>query len=86
MINVEKAVDIALSVLTKIMPDYAALKPEVDEFALSKDGSFWNVTFRAKNPEPNPFGGQVFYPYKDKVVQIKANDGELIAIRNPSYD
>ena len=86
MINVETAIDIATSALTKVMPDYFALKPEVDEFALSKDGSVWNVTFRAKNPEPEQYGRQVFFPYKDKVVQITTDDGSLISIRNPSYE
>jgi hypothetical protein len=57
----------------------------VEEFELADGGNLWNVTFRARNPDAaeNPFS---FYPYKDKVVQISTSDGDLIAIRNPTYN
>jgi hypothetical protein len=85
MVDVEAAVEIARKVLGKVMPDYLALGPHVEEFELADGGNLWNVTFRARNPDAaeNPFS---FYPYKDKVVQISTSDGDLIAIRNPTYN
>jgi hypothetical protein len=69
------------------MPEYMELHPAVEEFERSNDGSVWNVTFRAKNPDTERGGGgQLFYPYRDKLVQIRTSDGDLIAIRNPTYN
>ena len=86
MVDVESAVQIATSLINKVMPEYAALRPEVEEFELSSDGALWNVTFRAKNPDSGYPAGNVFFPYRDKVVQITTDNGELIAIRNPTYN
>ncbi len=87
MVDVESAVKIAFSQLGKVMPEYLELNPAIEEFELSEDGSLWNVTFRAKNPDAEKEGGgRVFYPYRDKLVQIQAKSGDLIAIRNPTYN
>jgi hypothetical protein len=86
MVDVETAVKIAFDQLGKVMPDYLELNPSIEEFERSKDGSLWNVTFRAKNPDMENGTKNFFYPYRDKLVQIKASDGDLIAIRNPTYD
>jgi len=83
MVDVETAVKIAFTQLGKVMPEYLELKPSVEEFERSNDGSVWNVTFRAKNPDSDNGNRNVFYPYRDKLVQIRASDGDLIAIRNP---
>jgi hypothetical protein len=86
MVNVEEAVKIAFTQLSKVMPEYLELKPSIEEFERSEDGSSWNVTFRAKNPDVDNGTKNVFYPYRDKLVQIRASDGDLIAIRNPTYN
>lgn len=86
MVDVEGAVKIATDYLAKVMPGFAALHPVVMEFERSSDGSLWNVTFRAKNPEPREGNASFFYPYIDKLVQIQTSDGNLIAIRNPTYN
>jgi len=86
MVDVEGAVEIAERYLAKVMPRFAALHPEIMEFERSSDGSLWNVTFRAKNPEPREGAANIFYPYIDKLVQIQTSNGELIAIRNPTYN
>jgi len=85
MVDVEEAVKIAATYLEKVMPGYAALDPKIEEFELSKDGSVWNVTFRAKNPEVQNNNPNVFYPYLDKLVQIRTSNGDLLAIQNPTY-
>jgi hypothetical protein len=84
MVDIETAVQIAKSMLAKVMPDYVQLDPYVEEFELADGGNLWNVTFRAKNPDMGKTAN-VFYPYRDKLVQISVNDGNLIAIRNPTY-
>ncbi len=86
MVDVETAVKIAFTQLGKVMPEYLELNPAIEEFERSEDGSLWNVTFRARNPDMESGIKNVFYPYRDKIVQIKASDGDLIAIRNPTYD
>jgi hypothetical protein len=86
MVDVETAVKIAFTQLGKVMPEYLELNPAVEEFERSKDGSLWNVTFRAKNPDLENGTKHIFYPYRDKVVQIQTSDGDLIAIKNPTYE
>jgi hypothetical protein len=86
MVDVDEAVKIAATYLEKVMPGYVALHPEIEEFALSSDGSVWNVTFRAKNPEVKGGTSNVFFPYLDKLVQIRTSNGALLAIQNPTYN
>jgi hypothetical protein len=86
MVDVEAAVKIAFTQLGKVMPEYLELKPSIEEFERSEDGSVWNVTLRARNPDADNDGKSIFYPYRDKLVQIRASNGDLIAIRNPTYN
>jgi hypothetical protein len=86
MVDVDEAVRIATTYLSKVMPGYVALQPKIEEFELSEDGAVWNITFRAKNPDAQNGMPNIFYPYVDKVVQIQTSNGDLIAIRNPSYN
>jgi hypothetical protein len=76
-------------VLDEIMPEYVALHPDVEEFQLYPDSDRWEITFRAKNPEPSNGSrglGSVFFPFVYKVVSVSASDGSLISIKNPSND
>lgn len=86
MVDVDGAVQIASGYLLKVMPGFAALHPEIMEFERSQDGALWNVTFRAKNPEHSDGNTGFIFPYIDKLVQIQTADGDLIAIRNPTYN
>ncbi len=86
MVDVDEAVKIAVTYLEKVMPGYVALNPKIEEFELSKDGSVWNVTFRAKNPDVQNGTPNVFFPYLDKLVQIRTSNGALLAIQNPTYN
>ncbi len=86
MVDVDEAVKIANVYLMKVMPGFAALHPEIMEFERSENGDVWTVTFRAKNPDAQNGTPNVFYPYVDKQVQIQTSNGELIAIRNPTYN
>ena len=86
MVDVDEAVRIATTYLGKVMPGFVALNPKIEEFELSKDGTVWNITFRAKNPDAQNGTPNVFYPYVDKLVQIQTSNGDLIAIRHPNYN
>ena len=89
MVTIDKAVEIANDNLGKIMPDFSKLNPSVEEFGLSKDGEGWVITFRAKNPDPTEAAsgmGSVFIPFLEKVVRVAVANGNLVSVRNPSYD
>jgi hypothetical protein len=87
MIEAKQAVQIAEEQLPGLLPAFAALHPEVEEVERSQDGSVWQITFRARNPEPGEGHGigRLFYPYVEKVVKIASTTGDLLAIQNPSY-
>ena len=85
MVDVETAVKIATIELKKVMPEFAALSPHIEEFQRSSDSTRWSVTFRVRNPDAD-FTKNLVFPYRDKLVEIDAGNGELIAIRNPTYD
>ena len=86
MLDVSEAVGKARTYLSVIMPEFAELRPQVEEMELSPDNSMWNITFSA------PIGGHktesvadLFTPrYTWKVVALSTNDGSLIAVTNPS--
>ena len=86
MVDVDEAVKMANIYLRKVMPRFVDLQPEIMEFERSPDGSVWNVTFRAKNPDAQSDITNVFFPYVDKLVQIEVSNGDLVAIRNPTYN
>lgn len=89
MVTIDRAVEIASENLAKIMPDFSELHPNVEEFRLSKNGQGWLITFRAKNPEPTETQhgmGSVFFPFIEKIVEVEVSNGNLLSVRNPSYD
>lgn len=89
MVSINEAVATSKKVLDEIMPEYVALNPDVEEFQLSPDSGKWEITFKAKNPEPSNGSrglGSVFFPFAYKVVSVSASDGSLISIRNPTNE
>jgi hypothetical protein len=72
--------------LGEVIPDFAALEPKVEEMVLTPDSSIWNITFYARsgnNPKPTTVADIFANPRIEKVVAVSANDGTLIAVRNP---
>jgi hypothetical protein len=89
MVTIVEAVETAKENLAKIMPDFAKLEPNVEEFGISKDGDEWIITFRARNDDPSDSASgtnAVFIPFVEKVVRVGASNGQLLSVRNPSYD
>ena len=78
----------AQSYLGEVIPDFAALDPRVEEMVLDKNSANWNITFCALNsPEKtqeNTLSDLLRIHKIRKVVSIGADDGSLIAVRNPS--
>jgi hypothetical protein len=89
MVDATKAVQIAGESLTKVVPSFAALRPHVEEIQQSHDGDTWIITFRADNPDPKSTKTsftETFFPYIEKVVRIAIKSGDLLSVRNPSYE
>jgi phage pi2 protein 07 len=73
--------------LGEVIPEFAALEPKVEEMVLAHDSSTWNITFyaRSKNiSKPETVADMLSNPRIEKVVSVAANDGALIAVRNPA--
>jgi hypothetical protein len=73
--------------LGEVIPDFAALEPKVEEMVLTHDSSAWNITFYARSgtiSKPETVADMLSNPKIEKVVSVGANDGALIAVRNPS--
>jgi len=86
MLDASEVVSKARGYLTEIMPEFAELKPKVEEMVLSQDTSRWKITFTAQlkdSPKAESLADLVHRRFIEKVVDIKANDGGLIAVRNP---
>jgi hypothetical protein len=70
-----------------MLPEFAALDPRVDEIELDSDSSKWNITFTAisggEKTQENTLADLLRVQKIYKVVSIRANDGTLIAVRNP---
>jgi phage pi2 protein 07 len=74
--------------LGEVIPEFAALEPKVDEMVLTKDSSKWEITFIARsggNPKAETVADLLSNPRIEKVISVTADDGSLVAVRNPSY-
>jgi hypothetical protein len=80
---VEKARDY----LGQVVPEFAALNPKLDEMVFTPEASEWRITFYAHqgdlNPEPKSLADIIRSNKVLKSVVVGAEDGSLIAIRNP---
>ena len=74
--------------LGEIIPDFAALDPRVEEMVLDKNSANWNITFCAlSSPEKsqeNTLADLLRFHKIRKVVSVGADDGSLVAVRNPA--
>lgn len=88
MVAIGQAVESSKQVLGQVMPEFAHLDPEIEEFQLDDDQGLWIITFRARNPQPRGEGesfGTFFAPYIEKVATVSTSDGKLLSIRNRSF-
>jgi hypothetical protein len=78
----------ARTYLGEVVPEFAALEPQVEEMVLAPDSSEWKITFYAlgggERTEANTLADLLRWQRIEKVVSIGAEDGTLIAVRNPS--
>ena len=89
MVDAPKAVEIAHQSLETLVPAFASLNPRVEEIEQSMNDNTWVITFRADNPEPSGKTSglsRVYFPYVEKVVLVTMDSGDLLAIRNRSYE
>lgn len=86
MLQANEVVAKARFYLGEIMPEFAELSPKVEEMVLSQDAARWKITFVAQMPEApkvENLGDLMRRRTIEKVVDVGASDGALIAVRNP---
>lgn len=72
--------------LGEILPDFAALQPQVEEMVLDQQSDSWMITFAALGHEENAgktLADLLKVQKLRKVVRVGAEDGVLLAVRNP---
>jgi hypothetical protein len=78
----------AQSYLGEVIPDFAALNPNVEEMELDKNTASWNITFCAlsgpEKTEQNSLADLLRTRRVRKVVSVGVEDGALVAVRNPA--
>jgi hypothetical protein len=88
MLAPNEAIGRAQSYLGEVIPDFAALEPRVEEMVFDKSAANWNITFCAlSSPEKsqeNTLADLLRLHKIRKIVSIGADDGLLIAVRNPA--
>ncbi len=81
MIEVKEAVRIAEKYLQEVLPSFG--EPKLEEVEFSEPFQSWLITFKTGLlQKPNTFGELLRPPTPAKVVQVRATDGKLIAIKN----
>jgi phage pi2 protein 07 len=88
MLAPSEALNKARVYLDEVVPDFAALQPKVDEMVLAPDSSKWIITFFAQtgeNRKAETVADLLSNPRVEKVVSVAADDGSLVAVRNPSF-
>jgi hypothetical protein len=87
MLAPSEAIGKARNYLGEVLPDFAALQPQVDEMVLDKQTSNWKITFAAMSgPEKtreNTLADLLRLHKIRKVVYVGAEDGSLHAVQNP---
>jgi hypothetical protein len=87
MLAPSEAVDKARTYLGEVIPEFAALEPKVEEMVLAPDSSEWKITFYAfgggEKKKATSLADMLRWQRIEKVVSVGAEDGALIAVRNP---
>jgi hypothetical protein len=86
MLAADEVIGKARNYLEQVIPDFAALDPKVEEMVLAPDSSEWKITFYAHtddNPKVATLADLIRRRRIEKVVSVAAEDGALIAVRNP---
>lgn len=87
MLAPNQIVDKARTYLGEVVPEFAALNPKVEEMVRVPDSSEWKITFYAHtgdNIAVATVADLLRRQRVEKIVFIGANDGSLIAVKNPT--
>jgi hypothetical protein len=88
MIAPSEAINKARIYLGEVIPEFASLEPKVEEMVLAPDSSEWKITFYAlssgEKAKATSLADLLSLHRIEKVVSVGAEDGSLIAVRNPS--
>jgi hypothetical protein len=87
MLAPSEAIDKARVYLGEVVPEFAALEPKVEEMVLVPKSSEWKITFYAlkgvQKADATSLADLLRWQRVEKVVSVGADDGALIAVRNP---
>ena len=87
MLAPSEVIDKARTYLGEVVPEFAALQPKVEEMVRTPNSSEWKITFYAlkgeEKTDANSLADLLRWKRIEKVVSIAADDGTLIAVRNP---
>lgn len=87
MLTPKEVIVKARDYLGEVIPDFAALDPKIEEMVLTPDSSEWKITFFAyseKGPNDISLADILRRQRIEKVVSVAAENGDLIAVRNPA--
>ncbi|MGC1463941.1 MAG: hypothetical protein WA802_17200 [Terracidiphilus sp.] len=86
MLAPSQVIDRARTYLGEIVPEFAALKPKIEEMVRVPNSSEWRITFYAHSgdePKIATVADLLRRQRIEKIVFIGADDGSLIAVKNP---
>jgi hypothetical protein len=86
MLAVNEIIGKAKIYLNEVVPQFASLQPNIEEMVLVDGESQWRITFQAspaRKQAAESIADLVQRQTVEKVVEIGADDGSLIAVRNP---
>jgi hypothetical protein len=84
MLAPEEAIGKARNYLGEVVPEYVALEPKVEEIECAPNSSEWKITFSAAEGKNDSSLAALLRGKVWKVVTVGAEDGSLIAVKNPS--
>jgi hypothetical protein len=88
MLAPEEAIGKARTYLGKVVPEYVELEPKVEEIERTPDSTEWKITFCAmsgkERTEATSLADLLRLNKIRKIVSVGAEDGNLIAVKNPS--
>lgn len=86
MLAPSQVIDKARTYLGEVVPEFAALQPKIEEMVLVPNSSEWKITFYAQsgdNPKVATVADLLRRQRIEKIVFVGADDGSLIAVKNP---
>ena len=86
MLAPKDAIEKARGYLEDVVPDFAALHPQVEEILRTPDSSEWKITFYAhtgSSAEAPTLADLIARRRIEKVVSVSSQDGSLISVSNP---